>query len=163
MKSRSLIFGTLCCPVGLVAGGYITYNALGFGYDAFPLHAGAAAFVTSALLWWLIVEKLQRHGVIAGVLVGILSGSLAHYVCWYFQLIEFNIGYWIFHNTAAYASSLGEPPIDLLSGIWTSGVYTFWSWLFYGNVTVPAGGVIDGLYAWHLRRDRNTNVATLHE
>ena len=93
MKSRSLIFGALCCPVGLVVGGYITYNALGFAYDLFPLHAGAAAFITSALLWWLIVEKMQRHGIIIGVFVGILSGSLAHYVCWHFELIEFYIGY----------------------------------------------------------------------
>jgi hypothetical protein len=159
VNRRSLIFGILCCLVGLAVGGYVAYTAIGEGYETFPLHAGAAALVTSALLWWLIMERPQRHSVVSGVLVGAFSGLLAHHVCWYFQLIEFNVGYWIFHNAAKYASSLGEQPIDLLTGILAAWMFTFWSWLFYGWMTVPAGGLIGGLYAWVLYHRRDTRIS----
>ena len=162
MNRRSLIFGLLCSPVGLGVAGYVTYNA-GTIYDAFPLHAGAAALITSTLLWRLIVEKLRRHGVLAGALVGAVSGLLSHYLCWYFELVEINIRHWIFDDAVRHVSSFVVKPIGLLKGLWASWIFAYWSWLFWGWLTAPAGGIIGGLYAWYLGRKSSANAAGPHQ
>ena len=57
-------------------GGYVAYTAIGEGYETFPLHAGAAALITSVILWWLIVERPQAAVSGRGFSPGLLA------VCW---------------------------------------------------------------------------------
>ncbi|MFZ0945269.1 MAG: hypothetical protein WB930_08460 [Syntrophobacteraceae bacterium] len=155
---RSLSIGILYCPVGLGLGAFAAYQAIGEGYRFFPLYAGVAALITCSVLWWLIIERPCRRGVAAGIVAGALAGLLSHPVCWYLKILAANIGYWVL-RTGAYSSSLGEPPVDPLNGLWGAFVLSLWSWLFFGWVTIPSGGIIGGLFARLLKRRRRTSVS----
>ena len=148
---RSLSIGILYCPVGLSLGAFVAYQAAGEGYRFFPVYAGAAALITCSVLWWLIVEMPGRRSVAAGIVAGALGGLLSHPVCWYLKILAANIGYWVLRSSA-YSSSFGEPPVDPLNGLWGAFVLSLWSWLFFGWVTIPSGGIIGGVFARLVKR-----------
>ncbi len=91
---RSLLMGILCCPVGVAVGIYISWNAVGKGWQLFYVHAGMATFLTSTALWRLLIERKNARSVGRGIVAGALSGCLAHYVCWYLQLLVIYFSYW---------------------------------------------------------------------
>ena len=136
---KSSVMGLFCCPVGILCGLYVSSSATGEGYHLFPVYAGIAAFITASFFWWLIVVRRNTYNMGAGAAVGALSGVVAHYMCWYVQIISANICYWILGGCR---SSLGEPPIDLLNGLWGALALSFWSLLFFGWVTSPIGALI---------------------
>jgi len=92
-----------------------------------------------------LIEKPQKYTIKRGILVGIFIALFSHYVYWYIALISFNIGYYIFDIPAG---SLNEPPIDLISGIFYMWVYTLYSWLFFGWISILIGGTIGGFYVY---------------
>ena len=51
-------------------------EAIGEGWQRFPMYAGVAAFITSSLLWWLFIEKPDRPDIRAGAAVGAASGHV---------------------------------------------------------------------------------------
>ena len=136
--------GALCCPLGILIGVFIALLATGDGYRLFPVYGGTAAFITAAFFWWLIVLRRDAFRRIPGGIAGALSGIVAHYICWYIQIISANICYWIFGGCR---SSLGEPPVDLLDGFWGALGLSFFSLLFWGWITAPLGALIGALLA----------------
>lgn len=141
---RSLAMGLLCAPVGILCGIYIWALATGEGYHLFPVYAGVAAFVTPFAFWWLLVARRAQATVRGGALAGALSGAVAHYVCWYLLILSRNACYWLWGGCR---SSLGEPPIDPLNGLWGALALTFWSLLYLGWVTVPLAALIGAFLA----------------
>jgi hypothetical protein len=155
---RSLSIGILFCPVGFGSGAFVAYRAIGEGYRFLPLYAGVSALITCSVLWWLIIERPCRRSVAAGIVVGALGGLLSHPVCWYVQILAANIGYWVL-RLGAYSSSLDEPPVDPLNGLWSAFVLSLWSLLFFGWVTIPSGGIIGGVFARLVKRWYKTSAA----
>lgn len=145
--------GLLFTPVGIGVGTYVALTAIGEGYQWFPLYAGIAAFVTATILWRLLIERKQKYTTLSGIAVGALIGSVSHYVCWYLQILVANLWY-AFFGTGA--SSLGDPPMDLLTAIPAAFTFSAWSWFFFGWLTIPAGGIIGGVFCRYLRKNRTS-------
>jgi hypothetical protein len=134
---RSIVIALIASLFGIGIGIYIELKVLEHGY--FYICSGMAAFFTSALLWWGIIERKKRFNVYSGILVGSLSGSLSHIICWYLFFISINIQHLFFKN---WYSSSGEPPMNLVQAILGSFAYSFWSLVFVGWITIPAGAII---------------------
>ncbi len=62
VRLRSVIMGIPCSLVGISVSVDVAKDAIGGGWQWFPLYAGVAAFITSSLLWWLLIEKPGRRG-----------------------------------------------------------------------------------------------------
>ncbi len=138
-KKSLLKISLLAGLLGLVGGLIVWGMATGSGYQFFPLSAGLAAFGTTAGLWWLLVDRRDSHNLWAGALAGGLSGGVAHYVNWYLQIVAANMCYIL---TGGCVGSLGEPPIDLLHGLWGAAVLSLVSLLLVGWLTVAVGAII---------------------
>ena len=142
--------GLFSSLIGILIGAYIAITAIGDGYEWFPLYAGFAAFLTSCLLWRIFIERKKSYRIVVGIFVGALSGFLSHYVCWYLQIAIANFRYLVFGTGL---SSLGEPPMNLLLGISGALGLSYWSWIFFGWLTVAAGGIIGGGFCWYLSKE----------
>ena len=141
---KASVMGALCCPLGILIGVFVAFLAEGDGYRLFPVYGGGAAFITAAFFWWLIVLRRDAYRRIPGAVAGALSSIVAHYICWYFQVISANVCFWIFGGCR---SSFGEPPVDLLGGLLGALGLTFFSLLFWGWITAPLGALIGFLLA----------------
>ncbi|MCB0156389.1 MAG: hypothetical protein KDF65_16450 [Anaerolineae bacterium] len=140
----SLLAG-LC---GLIGGSWVWWLASGAGYELFPAAAALAAWGTTAFFWWLIVVRRNNYTLKAGLLAGGLSGLVSHWLCWYLLIVGANGCYWL---TGGCASSLGEPPIDPLNGVWGALAFSLLSLLFVGWVTVPLGMLVGAAWVWRQR------------
>lgn len=136
------MMGSLCGLAGIAIGGYVSLTAIGEGYELLPLFAGLAAFLTGAISWWLLLERPAKYTLLRGGLAGTLAGLISHYLCWYLLILFRNICYW---GWGGCTSSLGEPPVDPLNGLWGAAVLTLGSLLFFGWLTVPLGAVFGGM------------------
>jgi hypothetical protein len=135
-----ILVSILSAFVGLGVGFFVSKN--NDEYQFFYIYSGTAAFITSALLWYLFVYTQTNSGSLRGAIVNGFSGLLAHYVCWYLYIAFVSIQYYI---TGQPVSSLGEPPMGLLHGIWGASVFSFFSLLAFGWVTIPLGAMIGWL------------------
>ncbi len=142
---RVLPISLLAGLFGLAGGAFVWWIASGQGYEVLPFAAGLAGFGTTAFFWWLIVARRNQYKVKAGALAGGLSGIVSHYVCWYLYLIGANFCYWL---TGGCVSSLGEPPIDLLNGLWGTFIFSLVSLMFLGWMTVLPGALVGAWWAW---------------
>lgn len=107
-------------------------SAIGEGYERMPFNAGVAAFLAGAGLFRAFVvgrESLLRGGV-AGALVGIV----AHPLAWYLLLLQTYV--------SGARSSLGEPTVGPVYGVYGAFAFSIWSWLLAGWLTVPVAGLI---------------------
>lgn len=148
---RSLVFGTWCAVVGLLAGIAVSFNADGDGWEWFWVASTSAAFVCGAAAWRLLAERPSRERPIWGALAGGLAGLAAHYLTWYFQYVANNVCFWL---TGGCTGSLGEPPADLLQAFVGSAGFTFFSLIVCGWLTVPIGVVLGLLFARRTRAAR---------
>jgi hypothetical protein len=139
------IFG---CVIGALIGVYISLNAVGSGYELLPFSAGLAALVCTAGFWWLILDRNKKYTLLRGAYAGGLSGITAHYVCWYLMILAQNICYWGWRGCV---SSLGDPPANPLLGLWGALIFSFWSLLLLGWLTVPVGALTAGIFAAWIR------------
>lgn len=154
----STTMGILCAAVGALTALLVVSSATGAGYEWFLVAAPAAAFVTGTLLWWLCMVRKHRFGTVRGVLTGAIAGVIGHYVCWYFIFAAFFACNVI---TGGCTDSLGQAPINLFYAIPAAAVYSVFSLIFYGWLTVPAGGLMGGLLAMahrHAVRRKRPNV-----
>lgn len=122
----------------------------GEAWRYFPLYAGMASFLTATLCWWFFIERKGTLSAARGLWVGALTAVVAHYVCWYLQIVGANVNYWLLDGSG---SSLGEAPVDLLNGIWGAAGLSLFSYLAVGLITIPAGALI-GLLCVFLVRNR---------
>ena len=137
----TLFFALTCSFFALVVSSYIAFDAIG-NYDSLPFYATFATFLIAYLLWYTFMSK--NHSRKRGVFIGILTVILSHYFSWYFMLIVANIEYYIFNIPIG---SLNDIPIDLISGLGYMWIYTFYSLLFFGWITIPIGAIIGGIFA----------------
>lgn len=149
---RSVVMGILCFPVGIVVGLYISNGHSDDGWNNFYIYSGCASFVAPSLLWYLVVERHQPRKLYRSALVGTLGAVLAHYFTWYFQIAFMRIFYLL---TGEPVSSLGEPTLDLIQGLWGALVFSAFSLVSLGWLTLPAGFAIGYIYEMVLRH-RNT-------
>jgi hypothetical protein len=146
MKSlrKSLSMGMLCALVGLVTGALVARTATGSGYGWFVVAAPLAAFATGTFLWWLLVARRTTPSTMAGVLTGALAGAVGHYVCWLFMILGATTCNAL---TGGCTDSLGGPPMSVLQAFPAAGVYSFFSLLFFGWLTIPGGAILGGFLA----------------
>jgi len=143
---NTLRFASINTFFALLLASYISYSAIG-DYNILPIYAMLATFLTACIFWYFIIEKHQKYHIKIGIIVGIATALFSHYVCWYIMLIPSNISYYIFDISSG---SLNEPPIDLISGLLYMWVYTLYSWLFFGWISLIIGGMIGGFYSHFL-------------
>ena len=134
------IVSILSTLVGLGIGLFVSKGET--DYKFFYIYSSIAAFSTSALLWYFFVYTKTEASFLRGAVVNGASGLLAHYVCWYLWIAFVSIEYYI---TGKPVSSLGEPPMGLLHGIWGAATFSFFSLLMFGWLTVPIGAFIGWL------------------
>jgi hypothetical protein len=139
------IFGGL---IGALIGLYVSLNAIGSGYELLPFTAGLAAFGCTAGTWWLLLDRNRKYSLWRGALAGGLAGIFAHYVCWYLMILAQNICYW---GWGGCVSSLGDPPANPLIGFGGALVFSLWSLLLFGWLTIPIGVLAGGIYATWIR------------
>jgi hypothetical protein len=147
----STAMGALCAAVGALTAVLVLASATGAGYEWLLVAAPAAAFVCGATLWWLIMERRGRSGTARGVLTGAIAGAVAHYLCWLLLIWASSACHAI---TGGCTDSLGQAPMSPLHAIPAAAVYSGFSLVFYGWLTIPAGGLIGGLLATVRRSKR---------
>lgn len=106
--------------------------------------APAAAFLSGAFFWWLLVIRPERPAWSRGVTAGALAGLAAHPLAWYLASLAFYL--------AGVKGSLGEETIDPINGLWASLVYSLLSLVGLGWLTVPAGALAGGVMAFFQRK-----------
>ena len=133
--SNAIKFGILNSIIGLILGIYIAYSAIGNGYWILAIGAPISAFVCGFYFWKLIFKQSTKNRNGKLILIGLLTGTISHYLCWILLNIGMNICYW---TTGNCTGSLGEPPAKiwemLIYGIAMTGA----SLLFYGWITIPS-------------------------
>ncbi len=157
---KSLAVGLFAAAIGAITGVLVAASATGSGYEWFLGAAPIAAFLTGTALWWLIVARGGHFGTLRGVLTGALAGAVGHYVCW----VLFLLGGWVCHAlTGGCTSSLGEAPMNPLQSFAAAGLYTMFSLLFFGWLTVPAGAILGGLLTRAQRKGSTTPPVIRHK
>jgi hypothetical protein len=144
---QSSVMGVMCTFIGILVGATFM-DSPGEGWRALPLLAGLSAFASGTLCWWVFVARRRQSNVWRGVLAGVAAALIAHYGTFYLMIVKGNIAYWTYGTV----SSLGEPPIGLVDGIVGAAPFTFFSYLFVGWFTIPAGAAIGGLYARYVNK-----------
>lgn len=133
--SNAIKFGTLNSIIGLILGIYIAYSAIGNGYWILAIGAPISAFVCGFYFWKQIFKQSTKNRNGKLILIGLLTGTVSHYLCWILLNIGMNICYW---TTGNCTGTLGEPPAQiwemLIYGIAMTGA----SLLFYGWITIPS-------------------------
>ncbi|MCC7129644.1 MAG: hypothetical protein IT297_04520 [Anaerolineae bacterium] len=121
-------------------------------YDSFPYFAATAAFICAVGCWWWLLSRRGTYTWQRGLAAGGLAGGLAHYLCWYLIIVGFNV---CFFGWGGCTGSLGDPPVDLLNGLWVSAGLSILSLLAFGWLTVPLGALAGAAAAaWYRRRLR---------
>ncbi|HNI96122.1 MAG TPA: hypothetical protein PL169_08650 [Leptospiraceae bacterium] len=137
------LFGFICLIFGTLIGITVAYTSQGSGYELFPLYSGLSSFLTASFVYWFFCTRTGDFGEWKGAGAGALSGLIAHYFSWYLMLIGQNV---CFHFFGGCRSSLNEPPMNVLYGLFGVFPLTFFSLIFLGWVTVPGGAVLGWIF-----------------
>ena len=137
-------YGILNAIVGLAIGIFITCYSIGNGYWIFVLGAPLAAFLSGSIIWKYFLKN--DNTISKPIIVGLLTGSISHYLCWIILGIGQNICYW---TTGGCTSSLGDPPISIFSVFGYGIGTTIISLIMFGWITILSSIGI-GLY---MRKD----------
>ena len=145
----SLLMGAICAPAGVGVGWIVASTATGSGYEYFFAYAGAAAFLTGAVMWWLVIERPGKATRLRGAAAGGWAGILAHWACWYLVIVSL----WLCNQvTGGCVSSLGDAPMNPLQAMPGAAAFSLWSLLLFGIVTVPYGAIAGLVLAGHRRK-----------
>lgn len=139
MWLAALVFGLAGGLIGLFA----VMGAAGEGWMVLAPIAGLAAAGCGALLWKGIIGTRERPPLWRGVLTGFLVGFIAHPVAWY--------GMILFNYSFGGLSSLGEEPLGPWDGLGGAFVFSFWSWLLFGWITILVGALLGSAMVWRVR------------
>jgi uncharacterized membrane protein len=129
-----LKFGLLNAMFGLLVGIHVTYFTIHEGDYSFVFVAPISAFATAVFFWKIFFKEdtVLENGKI--ILLGVLTGSLSHFVAYIFLSFGLNICYW---TTGACTGPAGEAPAGILTLLSGGIILSFFSLLFYGWITVP--------------------------
>lgn len=148
---RSLGMGLVSALAGLFGGAWAAATAfMTSGYEIFLFAAPVGSFATGFVIWLLLVARRSTPSKKAAITAGVLTGIVSHWSCWYVTICYQNLRY-VFLGES---SSLGEPPIDPLNGLWGAAVFSFWSLIALGWLSAPFGGLLG--YLVHFRQFRES-------
>ena len=132
-------FGIFNAIAGLLIGLYVAANATAEGYWLFAVAAPLAAFLTAEFFWKHLINPKVHCSVGRVVLVGVLTGTVSHYVAFMMLSIGQNVCFWA---TGGCTGSLGDPPASILTMLTGAFAFSFFSLIFLGWITVSASVVI---------------------
>ena len=143
----ALLYGLFNAFVGLIVGFYVYIKAIGDGYGIFMLSAPLAMFGIGSLVWRITMknEEIKPERI---VFLGVLTGTITHYFTWVFTSVFLNLCYWC---TGGCTDSFGNSPESIVFMFRYGFVYSFFSLLFYGWVTV-LGSILCGMIMWWFRK-----------
>lgn len=131
---KAIKYGFLNSIIGLVIGVCIAYFAIGNEYWILVFGVPISAFICGYFFWKLIFKNSTENVNFKIIIIGLLTGTISHYLCWIMLNIVMNICYLL---TGDCTDSFGNPPVQiwemLLLGIGMSA----WSLLFVGWITIP--------------------------
>jgi len=133
-----LVFGI----AGFATATLFTQDSAGEGWEAFRYFAGLASFLVSGFVWFTL-SRGRILGIRRGVAMGALVGLLSHPVTWYLAIL-----YNYFWATRFLQSDKALGPISGMDG---SLVFSFWSLLLTGWMTVPVAAGLGAIIAWVLK------------
>lgn len=130
MKS-SLIFGLLNSIVGFLIGLQVFLLSIGDYYDMFVFAAPIAMFICGSLFWRFVFPSKSNY--LKVIIVGILTGTVSHYLCFILISIILKLCYLI---TGGCLDSMGNPPTSIGAMILGGWVLSFFSLILFGWKTV---------------------------
>ncbi len=136
---RSLLSGLWLGLAGALCGLLLFFHAEGTGWQLMILVSGLASLAVGTFLWWSLVHRHDRNTVRMGAVAGALTGLLAHPVAWYFSIVATYV--------SGVRSSLGDEPLDPLTGLWGALVLSLASWILVGWLTAIVGGCVGAFIA----------------
>jgi hypothetical protein len=100
-----------------------------------------SGFLTSLVMWWVIVGRARKSGIGRGLICGIACGVLIHPVCWSLAGVGNSLMIWLGKSPR---HPLGELPLTVPHEVIGVSALSVWSLLFYGWFTVLAGALAGG-------------------
>jgi hypothetical protein len=134
----SLAFGI----VGFAIVMLLTQNSVGDGWELFKYFAGIASLLVSGLVW-MVLSRDMIPGPMRGAGMGTLVGLLSHPLTWY---LASQYNYFLVTR-----SPQSNEPLGPISGMAGGLVFSFWSLLLTGWITVPVAAGLGVLVARALR------------
>ena len=134
-----LVFGI----AGFATAGLLLHKSGGEGWELFRYFAGIASLLVSGLVWALL-SRGRIPGLARGAGMGLLVGLLAHPVTWYLASMYNYVRMMQSHN--------GDEPLGPVTGVAGALVFSFWSLLFTGWITLPLAAGLGALAAWMMNR-----------
>jgi hypothetical protein len=147
---RPLLFGLFCLPVGIITIIFLLKIAKldeSFSNELswiFAFSVAIATLIASSSLWYLIIERKKLFSISRGVVVGVLSAALAHFLSWNSFLVISSMGFNVFGPLENWSEFQG---VDPLSGFYISFVGSFFSLWIFGLFHLPIFGLIGGICA----------------
>ncbi len=142
---RWVKFGLLNALIGVLVGIHLTVTATGSVYWAFLVAAPIAVSLTAGLAWRYWQGELERIDEPYLFIIGLVTGSVSHYITFVIIGVAMNILYWI----GLYGGdSLGGSPPNLFMVLTGSIATTLFSLLMYGWITVPTSILAGFIVKW---------------
>jgi hypothetical protein len=138
-RKRRLVWSLSFGVAGLASALVFVHEPVGKGWQMLPYAAGIASLLAAWLTWGLMRPMTSaRRGALTGAVIGLLS----HPPAWYLAIL--------WHYLVGARSSTGDEPLDPIMGITGSLVFSFWSLLLTGWLTIPVGAVLGVVLAKRL-------------
>jgi len=149
MLLRLLPMGGVATSGGVLIGVLVSREATGRGWEVLPVVGGVGGLMTGAFFWWLLIVRGAQYTIRRGIVAGVLTGVVGHYVVGYVLLLAAFLSYRL---TDRPVSSLGEQPVDPVFGFVGAAGLALWSLVLFGWLTVPIGALSGAAIAALQRR-----------
>jgi len=143
-------YGLANATIGFIIGLFLTFFASGNSYYVLSITAPLASFIVGGLFWQLMVRNIRDTSQI--VIVGLLTGTIAHYITFILLNIGLNICYWL---TGGCTDPLGGPPPSIWFMLGGAFPLSCFSLLFCGWITVPCS-ILIGLILQRTKNNKKT-------
>ncbi len=114
-----------------------------------------AALILGTALWWLIVGRANNRLILRGFIAGALVGLFSHPVAWYLSILVLYL--------SGTKSSLGEPTLDPIQGVWSALVSSFMSLILFGWMTITIGAFLGGILGYLQSRSQGPPIRQMEE
>jgi|GEM_PF-2741765 len=148
----SVYFSGLILLAG--AGIYLLFSLNGVLMEKEEAGILVIGMITASILggsfWFYFLEKKKKFSYRRAVLGGAGVVTSAHFLSFYYYIIYMNLCHYF---TGGCLDSMGNPPENLLWGLWIALQFTFFSLLFFiGWVTVPSGVLLAMAYLYFRKK-----------